>query len=97
MAVFFWRYCFGGRQFSFFGGNDFGGRRCYQNMVINRHITGTALQGGNFTAGKIPTTTLNKNSSHTRFLSEMLGFGTYRIAELRPMFNVKDTSQEFTR
>ena len=44
--------------FSFFGGNDFGGRRYYQNMAVNRHITGTAHQGGNFTAGKIPTTTL---------------------------------------
>ena len=27
-------------------------------MAVNRHITGTANQGGNFTAGKIPTTTL---------------------------------------
>ena len=44
--------------FSFFGGNDFGGRRYYQNMAVNRHITGTAHQGGNFMAGKIPTTTL---------------------------------------
>ena len=44
--------------FSFFGGNDFGGRRYYQNMAVNHHITGTAHQGGNFTAGKIPTTTL---------------------------------------
>ena len=26
-------------------------------MAANRHITGTAHQGGNFTAGKIPTTT----------------------------------------
>ena len=44
--------------FLFFGGNDFGGRRYYQNMAVNRHITGTAHQGGNFMAGKIPTTTL---------------------------------------
>ena len=44
---------------SFFGGNDFGGRRYYQNMAVNRHITGTAHQGGNFTARRIPTTTLN--------------------------------------
>ena len=28
--------------FSFFGGNDFGGRRYYQNMAVNRDITGTA-------------------------------------------------------
>ena len=27
-------------------------------MALNRHITGTAHQGGNFTAGKMPTTTL---------------------------------------
>ena len=27
-------------------------------MAVNRHITGTAHQGGNFTAGKIPSTTL---------------------------------------
>ena len=27
-------------------------------MAVNRHIAGTAHQGGNFTAGKIPTTTL---------------------------------------
>ena len=33
--------------FSFFGGNDFGGRRHYQNMAVH--------QGGNFTAGKIST------------------------------------------
>ena len=44
--------------FSFFDGNDFGGRRYYQNMAVNRHITGTAHQGGNFTAVQIPTTTL---------------------------------------
>ena len=25
-------------------------------MAVSRHITGTAHQGGNFTAGKIPTT-----------------------------------------
>ena len=37
---------------SFSGGNDFGGRRYHQNMAVNRHITGTAHQGGNFTAGK---------------------------------------------
>ena len=24
--------------FSFFSGNDFGGRRYYQNMAVNRHI-----------------------------------------------------------
>ena len=41
--------------FSFFGGNDVGGD---ENMTVNRHITGTAHQGGNFTAGKIPTTPL---------------------------------------
>ena len=45
-------------DFSFFGGNDFGDRRYYQNMAVNRHIAGTAHQGGNFTAGKMPTTTL---------------------------------------
>ena len=28
-------------------------------MAVNRRITGTAHQGGSFTAGKIPTTTLN--------------------------------------
>ena len=44
--------------FSFFGGKDFGGRRYYQTMTVNRHITGTAHQGGSFTAGKILTTTL---------------------------------------
>ena len=27
-------------------------------MAVNRHITGTAHQGGTFTAGKIPTITL---------------------------------------
>ena len=37
---------------SFFGGNDFDGRRYYQNMAVNRHITGTAHEGGNFTAEK---------------------------------------------
>ena len=37
--------------FSFFGGNDFGGRRYYQNVAVNRQLA-------NFTAGKIPTTTL---------------------------------------
>ena len=44
--------------FSFFGGNDFGGRWYYQNMAVNRRSTGIAHQGGNFTTGKIPTTTL---------------------------------------
>ena len=44
--------------FSDFGGNDFGGRRYCQNMAVNRQMTGTAHQGGNFTAGKIPTTTM---------------------------------------
>ena len=38
--------------FSFFGGNDFGGRRYYENMAVNRHIAGTAHQGGNLTAEK---------------------------------------------
>ena len=47
---------------SFFGGNDFGGRWYYQNMAVNRHITGTAHQGVNFTAGKIPTTTLQNRT-----------------------------------
>ena len=47
--------------FSFFGGNDFGCWRYYQNTAVNRRITGTAPQGGNFAAGKIPTTTLQKN------------------------------------
>ena len=37
--------------FSFFGGNTLA-------VGGNRHITGTAHQGGNLTAGKIPTTTL---------------------------------------
>ena len=45
--------------FSFFDGNDFDGRRYYQNMAVNRHITGTAHHGGNFTTGKIPTITLD--------------------------------------
>ena len=31
-------------------------------MAVNRHITGTVHQGGNFTAGKIPMTTLLKTS-----------------------------------
>ena len=31
-------------------------------MAVNRHITGTAHQGGNLTAGKIPTNTLLKTS-----------------------------------
>ena len=44
--------------FSLFSSKDFGGRRHYQNMAVNRHITGTPHSGGNFTAGKIPTTTL---------------------------------------
>ena len=41
---------FGGNDF---GGNDFGGRQYFQNMAVKRHITGTAHEGGNFTAGKI--------------------------------------------
>ena len=45
--------------FSFFGGNIFGGKRYHQNRAVNRHITWTAHQGGSFTAGKIPTTTLD--------------------------------------
>ena len=32
-------------------------------MAVNRHITGTAHQGRNFTAGKVPTTTLKFWSS----------------------------------
>ena len=40
--------------FSFFGGNDFGGGGNTKNMAVNRHTTGTAHQGGNFTAGKYP-------------------------------------------
>ena len=43
----------------FFGGNDIGGGGNTKNMAVNRHITGTAHQGGNFTAGTIPRTTLN--------------------------------------
>ena len=43
---------------SVFGGNDFGGRRYLHNMAVNRGITGTAHQGGNVTAGKLPTSTL---------------------------------------
>ena len=42
--------------FSFSGGNTLAVRGI--NMAVNRHITGTAHQGGNFTAGKIPMTTL---------------------------------------
>ena len=49
--------------FPFFGGNDFGGRRYYQIMAVNCYITGTAHQGGNFTAGKIPTITLKNTSA----------------------------------
>ena len=29
-------------------------------MVVNRHVTASAHQGGNFMAGKLPTTTLKK-------------------------------------
>ena len=36
------------RRFSFFGCNDFGGRRYNQNMAVNRHITWTAYQGGSW-------------------------------------------------
>ena len=50
--------------FSFFGGNTlFGGRRYYQNMAVSRHIAGTTHQSGNFTAGKIPTTTHPENKA----------------------------------
>ena len=42
--------------FSIFGGNSLAVGGIYQNMAV----TGTAHQGGNFTAGKIPTTTLKK-------------------------------------
>ena len=52
--------------FSFFGGNDFGGRRYNQNMAVNRHIVGTAHQGGSSTVGKIPTTTLQKMWNNTK-------------------------------
>ena len=43
-----------------YGGDVLAVGDIYQNMAVNRHITGTAHQGGNFTAGKIPTTTLKK-------------------------------------
>ena len=58
--------------FSFFGGNDCGGRWCYQNMAVNRHITGTAHQGGNFTAGKIPTTTLKSINIHAPVFASII-------------------------
>ena len=45
---------------SFFGGNDFGGGGNTKNMAVYRHITGTAHQGGNFMAGKLPKTTLKQ-------------------------------------
>ena len=48
--------------FSFLGGNDLGGGGNTKNMAVSRHITGTAHQGGNFTAGKLPRTTLVNTS-----------------------------------
>ena len=45
--------------FSFFGGNILALGGNTKNMAVNRHITGTVHQGGNFTAGKLPRTTLN--------------------------------------
>ena len=45
--------------FSFFGGNTLAVEGITKIPAVNRHnIAGTATQGGNFTAGKIPTTTL---------------------------------------
>ena len=41
-----------------FGGNDFCGRRFLHNMAVNRGITGTAHQGGNFAARNLHTSTL---------------------------------------
>ena len=52
------RYFWGGIQRvrgSFWAVSSIGGTF----SEVNRHITGTAHQGGNFTAGKIPTTALN--------------------------------------
>ena len=33
-------------------------------MAVNRHITGSAQQGDNFTAGKFPTITLERRKKH---------------------------------
>ena len=49
---------------SVFGGNDFGGKRYLHNMAVNRGIPGTVHQDGKFTAGKLPTLTLENMEGH---------------------------------
>ena len=44
--------------FSFFDGNGFGGNGNTPNMPVNRQITVSGYQDGNFTAVKLPRSTL---------------------------------------
>lgn len=45
------------------GGNYIGGWRYFHHMAVNRAITGTAHQSGNFTVEKLPVLTLKKMHS----------------------------------
>ena len=63
--------------FSFLCGNDFGGGGRTKNMGVNRHITGTAYQDGNFTTGKLPKTTLD--------LSRPIDYMIFRKNENTPL------------
>ena len=44
---------------SVYGGNRFGGERQLRNVAVNRGIAGTAHESGNFTAGILPTLSLD--------------------------------------
>ena len=87
--------------FSFFGDNDFDGGGNTKNLTLNRHITGTAHQGGNFTAGKLPRTTLEisrwsiEGRSYRRTFRLIFHFFFYsRILFFLPFFFLGKKNEE---